>query len=103
MFERVAKRMAEMVRANDFVLTRHAKKEMDEDCLTSLDVERGVLTGRIVARQTDRATGEPKYLLKGRTIEDDDVFLVAKLSPIRKLVIITVYLVCQAEENRDAL
>jgi hypothetical protein len=54
-------------------------------------------------REIDRATGERKYLLKGRTIADEDVFVVAKLSPTRKLVIITVYFGCEGEENRDAL
>jgi hypothetical protein len=55
------------------------------------DVERGVLTGEIVERQPDRATGEYKYLIEGETVAGDPVVVVAKLSVTRKLVIITVY------------
>ena len=60
--------------------------------LTVFDVEAGILTGEIIERQKDKITGEWKYLVSGRTIADEVVFVVGKLSLTRKLVVITVYL-----------
>ncbi len=64
---------------------------MSDDELTIFDVERGILTGEIVERQKDIQTGEWKYLVKGKTVADDDIIVVGKISLTGKLVIITVY------------
>jgi len=72
-------------------MTRHARKEMNEDGLTIYDVERGVLTGKILERQRERETAEWKYRIRGRTVEGGEVESVAKLSLTGKMVIITVY------------
>jgi hypothetical protein len=72
-------------------MTLHAEEEMDDDRLSIFDVERGVLTGEIVERQQDHTTTEWKYLIEGRTVSDDPIVVVAKLSVTGKLVIITVY------------
>jgi hypothetical protein len=56
------------------------------------DVERGVLTGAIIERQKDHDLGDWKYLIQGQTVMEQQVIVVAKLSPTNKLVIITVYL-----------
>ena len=74
-----------------YVMTLHAEEEMNDDGLTIYDVERGILTGEILERQKDRVTAEWKYRIRGETVDDGEVEVVAKLSPTGKLVIITVY------------
>ena len=91
MFKRILIRMQEKVRRRQYVVTHHARKEMNEDDLTVYDVERGILTGRILERQRDRETGEQKYRIRGETVEGVGIEVLAKLSPTGKLVIITVY------------
>lgn len=93
MFERILRKLREKVRAREYVMTLHAVEEMDDDGLTVFDIERSILTGKIIERQKDLVTGEYKYLVKGRAVIDDEVIVVTKLSPTDKLVIITVYLV----------
>lgn len=90
---RILKRMQEKIRTREYVMTLHAEEEMNNDELTIFDVEHCILTGMIVERQKDEKTAEWKYLIKGRTLTDDEVIVVTKLSPLNKLVIITTYLV----------
>ncbi len=92
MYESVLKRMHECIRTRQYVMTLHAEEEMDDDNLSIFDVERGILTGRIIERQQDRETEEWKYLIAGQTLTGAQVVIVAKLSSTDKLVIITVYL-----------
>ncbi|MEI9478650.1 MAG: DUF4258 domain-containing protein [Deltaproteobacteria bacterium] len=92
MFERTLKRMRERIRTRQYVMTLHAEEEMNEDGLTIYDVERGILTGKIVERQKDKMTAEWKYKLKGKTVEGNAIEVISKISPTGKLVIITVYL-----------
>ncbi len=91
MFDRILRRMREKIRTHQYVMTLHAEEEMADDGLTIFDVESGILRGRIFERQKDRDAGEWKYLVKGQTLEGDDVVVIAKLSLTGKLVIITVY------------
>jgi len=93
MYDRILKRMQERIRTRQYVMTLHAEEEMDADNLSIFDIERGILTGRIVERQKDRVTAEWKYVVEGKTLAGDSVVVVAKLSITGKLVIITVYLV----------
>ena len=93
MYDRILKGMREKIRTRQFVMTLHAEEEMDDDNLSIFDVERGILTGKIIERQKDRITAEWKYLIKGETVAGDPVVVVARLSITGKLVIITVYLV----------
>lgn len=60
--------------------------------MTIYDVERGILSGKIVRRQRDEVTREWKYRIRGRTIDGIEVEVIAKLGPTGKLVILTVYL-----------
>lgn len=92
MYDGILRRMQEKVRARQYVLTLHAEEEMNDDELTIFDVERGILTGKIIERQKDHVTGEWKYLVKGQTLIGSQVVVVSKLSLTNKLVIITVYL-----------
>ena len=81
------------MRSHRFVVTTHADDELDDDDLTIFDVERCILTGRIVERQKDQDTGEWKYLVQGQTLSDEKMVVVCKLGPSDKAVIITVYAV----------
>ncbi|NIR48858.1 DUF4258 domain-containing protein [candidate division KSB1 bacterium] len=91
MFERILIRLREKVRKNEYVVTAHARKEMNDEDLSVFDLESGILTGEILERQKDRVTAEWKYRVKGKTIAGDEIELIAKFSPTGKLVIITVY------------
>ena len=91
MFSRVLRRMREKVRRRQYVMTYHARKEMNENGIAIHDVERGILTGEILERQRDRVTDEYKYRIRGETIDRFEVEILAKISPTGKLVIITVY------------
>ena len=65
MFDRVLKRMRELIRTGWYVMTLHAEDEMSADDLTVWDVESAVLNGKIVQRQRDRGSREWKYLVRG--------------------------------------
>ena len=62
---------------------------MDEDPLSTFDLERTILTGEIMGRQRDQATQEWKYLVQGISIDGRQVVVVGKLGPTDKLVVIT--------------
>lgn len=72
-------------------MTVHAEEEMEADGLNVFDVERCILTGRIVERQRDRVTGEWKYVIHGETTEGASAAVVAKLGPTDKAVVLTVF------------
>jgi hypothetical protein len=91
MFERILKRFRERIRTRQFVMTMHAVEEMEDEGFTVLDVERAILTGKVVERQKEEKTGEWKYLVEGLAISADEIVVVARLSQTSKLVIITVY------------
>ena len=93
MYDRILKQMRERIRTRRYVMTLHAEEEMTDDNLSIFDVERSVLTGKIIERQKDHVTAEWKYLVEGETIAGNQAVVVAKLSVTGKLVIITVYLV----------
>lgn len=91
MFKRVLTLIKELVREGRYVMTLHAEEEMNSDSLDIFDVENAILTGRIIARQQDRLTGEWKYLLRGQALSQNSVVVVIKLSPTEKAVILTLY------------
>jgi hypothetical protein len=91
MFDRVLKRVRELIRTRQYVMTTHAEDEMLADDLTVDDVESVVLTGRIVQRQKDHSSGEWKYLVGGRSLADDPATIVVKVGPTGKAVVITVF------------
>jgi Domain of unknown function (DUF4258) len=91
MFQSIRNKMREKVRNLEYVMTIHAEEEMENDALSIFDVENAVLTGEVLERQKDSVTSEWKYLVGGKTLDDDDIIVVAKISLTDKLVIITVY------------
>jgi len=91
MLKRILKRMRDKIRKREYVMTHHAREEMNDDELTIYDVERSIVTGAILERQQDSLTTEWKYRIKGLSVEGDEIEVITKLSPTNKLVIITVY------------
>ena len=91
MYIKILQRMREKIRKNEYVMTFHARKEMNDDDYSIFDVERGILNGEILERQKDQETAEWKYRIRGTTISNVDIELICKLGPTDKLVIITVY------------
>jgi len=84
--------MREAVRRRRYVMTTHAEEEMDNDGLTIFDVESVILTGEIIERQRDRRTREPKYLVRGESVDGTrTAVVVSKFGPTDKLVILTVF------------
>jgi hypothetical protein len=61
-------RLRACVRERRYVATLHAEEEMANDNLSIFDVERAILTGEMVERQRDNATGEWKYLVRGQAL-----------------------------------
>jgi hypothetical protein len=91
MFDRILKEMRDKIRNREYILTIHGEEEMDNDSLSIYDVERCIMTGKILERQKDKATAEWKYRINGKSLSGGEVEVVAKLSQTGKLVIITVY------------
>lgn len=99
MFEEVRDKMRQRVRDLEYVMTIHAEEEMENDGLSILDIEAAILSGEIIERQRDKETSELKYVLTGKTLDDEPIVVVAKLSLTDKLVIITVYTEREEHEN----
>ena len=91
MLEKILKILRDKIRTRQYIVTLHAEEEMDNDSQTIFDIEHCIPTGRIIERQKDKATGEPKYRVHGQALSDAKLEVIAKLSPTGKLVIITVY------------
>ena len=91
MYSRILRRMRESVRLRHDIVTLHAVEEMDDDDFSIFDVEHCILRGEIVGRQKEYKTAEWKYLIPGATSNERGICVVAKMSIIGKLVIITVY------------
>jgi hypothetical protein len=65
LFDRCLKRMRELVRTRQYVMTLHAEDEMEADGFTVYDVESAILSRQIIERQKDRASAEWKYVGRG--------------------------------------
>ena len=91
MYDRLLKRMRELVRVRRYIMSLHAEDEMEADGLTIYDVESTVLTGKIIGRQRDRISQEWKYLVGGQSLAREAVTAVVKFSPTGNLVFITVF------------
>ena len=91
MYDRLLRRMRELVRGRRYIMPLHAEDEMEADGLTIYDVESVILTGKIVERQKDRASAEWRYLVSGQSLAAEVVLVAVKFSPTGKLVFITVF------------
>jgi hypothetical protein len=90
-FDRMLKRMRDLIRASAYLLTVHGADEIEADGLSIFDVEHCILTGKIVKRQRDRVTGRWKDLVEGSTLTGTRATVVARIGPTGRLVLITVY------------
>ena len=86
-------RIRDLVRSLNYVVSIHAAEKLEDDNLTIVDLENVVLTGRIVERQKDRETREPKIVIRGRTIDGRETEAIVKIGLTGILYFITVYLV----------
>lgn len=91
MFENILQRMRNKVRIGDYVMTSHGEEEIGAEDLSVFDVERCLLTGRIIERQKDMQTGETKYRVCGLMVSGEPMEVVAKFGPTGRLFIITAY------------
>ncbi|MEK7727939.1 MAG: DUF4258 domain-containing protein [candidate division KSB1 bacterium] len=83
--------MRDKVRAGDYLVTLHAEEEIDDEGLSVFDVERCILTGKIIERQNDEETNETKYRILGVMISGELMEVMAKFGPTGRLFIITAY------------
>ena len=83
--------MRDKIRRAEFVVTVHARREMNEDELSVFDIEHCFLTGQIVERQRDEVTSEWKYRVRGVNVADTSIEVVAKLALTGTLVVVTAY------------
>ena len=79
-----------MMREGNYVLTHHALDEMIADDLHVQDIEHIVFTGSIIRVETDRESGERKFVIFGKSCDGFAGEVVAKIKGL--VVIITVYL-----------
>ncbi len=91
MYQRILIEIRDKVRLRQYIMTLHAEEEMSDDDLSIFDLERCILTGKIIERQKDRETGEWKYLVEGESITSGKIVVVVKISLTGKLVFITTY------------
>lgn len=91
MFDRVLTRIRRLVLQRRYVVTLHADDELSADDLTVYDLERVVLTGKIVERQKDRKTFENKYRISGQIIDGSPAEAVVKIGITKRVVFLTVY------------
>ena len=91
MFEEILWKFKECIRKNRYIVTLHCEEEMDEDELSIFDIEEAILTGTIIERQKDEETEEWKYLIRGQTIDESMIQLIAKFGQTKKMVFITVF------------
>ncbi len=91
MHTRVLNQIREKIRTRDYIMTLHAEEEMDADGFTIFEVEHVLLNGHIIEKQKDAVTAESKYVVHGQTIVFEGMFVVCKISPTGKLVILTIY------------
>ncbi len=91
MFAKILEKIKEKIKNQQYVMTLHAEEEMEADQLFIVDLEQAIFTGQILERQRDPITAESKYRLCGDATDEIKVEVIVKLSPIGKVVIITVY------------
>jgi hypothetical protein len=91
LYDQVLRCMRDKIREENYIMTLHARREMNNDCLSILDVENCILHGDISERQQDQETAVWKYRICWQMYYGCGMEVIAKLSLTGKLVIITVY------------
>lgn len=91
MFDQILAKMRQSVRINRLIVQGHAYDEMIDDELLKADLEQCVLQGVIVERQWDEDFKEWKYLVEGKTLDYDNMCVVARLGYNEATVVITAF------------
>ncbi len=72
-------------------LTNHAYDEMEDDDLFVFDLEQCVYTGTIIERQWDAGLQDWKYVIYGKSSDEEDIAVVTQIVRNQTLVFITTY------------
>ncbi len=91
MFDKVLAKMHQSVRINRLIVQGHAYDEVIDDDLLKADLENCVLSGWIAERQWDEDFKEWKYLVEGKTLDYDNMCVVARLGYNEATVVITAF------------
>jgi hypothetical protein len=87
---RVLERIRKAIHEQDYRISAHANEEMSADDLETEDVERTILTGRIIRRFTRDPRGT-RYEVRGDTADGRQAYVVCRFLPAGILLIITAY------------
>jgi hypothetical protein len=90
-FESVLQLMRKLVLEGKMQLQPHAFEAMQDDSLFIFDLEQGILTGKIIERQWDDEFEQFKYVIHGRSSDDEAIGVVAKVDAKPRIYIITTY------------
>ena len=72
-------------------LTNHAYDETQDDGFFVFDLEQCVYTGTIVERQWDEGFQNWKYVMYGKSADEEDLAVVVQIDRNQHLVFITTY------------
>jgi Domain of unknown function (DUF4258) len=90
MYEDVLQQLRQCIRTQRYSISIHADIELDADNLTDYNVERAILSGKIVEQQVE-VWGELKYVVRGTAYPRCQIEVVCKIDEDGELLIITVY------------
>ncbi len=91
MYSKVLEKMQRCVQQGQYVVRPHVHKRMRNRGLAIKDVERAILTGRIIERQWDNTYQEFKYIVRGMAMSGDEIEVAAKIDSTDATIIITIY------------
>jgi hypothetical protein len=84
-------RIREKIRLRQYDMSAHAMEEMAEDFLTILDVEKAVLSGRVIRVEKEDPRGT-KYVVVGTALDrQTPVGVVGRFANNGRYLIITVF------------
>ncbi|MDE0481459.1 MAG: DUF4258 domain-containing protein [Candidatus Poribacteria bacterium] len=87
---RILQLIRQKITDNFYQITQHAKDEMHNDALSTVDVKNAIRRGRIVQRLTHDPRGI-RYVLSGPARDGREINVVCRILDSGKLRIITVY------------
>lgn len=89
--QRVIEKIRNAIRTGNYDITFHCVEEMADDELGVFDVERAVLSGKIIKREKDDPRGV-KYVIKGvGSDQSTSIGVVGRFKETGTFLIITVY------------
>ena len=79
------------IKNGKYEVTEHADKEAQEDDVSISDIKNAILNGEIVKKYTHDPRGA-KYKILGKTLDNQDLFVICKFNDIQEVKIITVFI-----------